>query len=83
VPKQDYYDDPGAPKANSIVVAVTSDPRHVIAHDNGEVRREFSVCFHAKPVGGELRSSSQSREARWISPELVGDLNIDRLCGSA
>ncbi len=108
--KQDYYDDPAAPKANSIVVAVTaavqndrgellliertdnglwalpggaqdigesvvqaaqrevreetglaveitglsgiySDPRHVIAYGDGEVRQEFSLCFHARPVG--------------------------------
>jgi 8-oxo-dGTP pyrophosphatase MutT (NUDIX family) len=31
---------------------IYSDPRHVIAYDNGEVRQEFSLCFHAKPVGG-------------------------------
>ena len=135
MPKRDYYDDPAAPKANSIVVAVTaavrnprgeplliertdnglwalpggaqdfgesvieaarrevreetgidieitglsgiySDPRHVIAYDNGEVRQEFSLCLHAKPVGGELRSSSESRAARWISTKILPDLNI-------
>ena len=60
---------------------IYSDPRHVIAYDNGGVRQEFSFCFHAKPTGGELRSSSQSREARWISPECLQDLNIHP-CGS-
>jgi 8-oxo-dGTP pyrophosphatase MutT (NUDIX family) len=55
---------------------IYSDPRHVIAYDSGEVRQEFSLCFHAKPVGGELRSSSESREACWISPDSVRDLNI-------
>jgi 8-oxo-dGTP pyrophosphatase MutT (NUDIX family) len=133
--KRDYYDDPAAPKANSIVVAVTasvlndrgelllvertdnglwalpggaqdfgesiiqaaqrevreesgidveitglsgiySDPRHVIAYDDGEVRQEFSVCFHATPIGGELRSSSETRQARWVSPNTLQDLNI-------
>jgi hypothetical protein len=48
----------------------------VIAYDDGEVRQEFSLCFHAKPVGGELRSSSESRAARWISTETLPDLNI-------
>ena len=135
MPKRDYYDNPAAPRANSIVVAVTtairntrgellliertdnglwalpgggqdigesvvqaarrevheetgidveitglsgiySDPKHVIAYDDGEVRQEFSLCFHAKPLSGELRSSSESRQARWVSPDSLPDLKI-------
>jgi ADP-ribose pyrophosphatase YjhB (NUDIX family) len=135
VPKRDYYDDPAAPKANSIVVAVTaavrnaqgellliertdnglwalpggaqdigesvvqavqrevyeetgidveitglsgiySDPRHVIAYDDGEVRQEFSLCFHAKSVSGQPRSSSESSQARWVSPDSLKDLKM-------
>src|SRR3954465_12909719 len=30
------------------VVGVYSDPRHVIAYDNGEVRQEFSICFRGR-----------------------------------
>jgi 8-oxo-dGTP pyrophosphatase MutT (NUDIX family) len=55
---------------------IYSDPRHVIAYDDGEVRQEFSLCFHARPVSGELRSSSKTRQARWVSPDLLPDLNI-------
>jgi 8-oxo-dGTP pyrophosphatase MutT (NUDIX family) len=33
VPKRDYYDDPAAPKANSIVVAVTA----AVRNKNGEL----------------------------------------------
>jgi ADP-ribose pyrophosphatase YjhB (NUDIX family) len=135
VPKRDYYNDPAAPEANSIVVAVTaavrnaqgellliertdnslwalpggaqdigesvvqavqrevyeetgidveitglsgiySDPRHVIAYDDGEVRQEFSLCFHAKSVGGQPRSSSESSQARWVSPDSLQDLKM-------
>jgi ADP-ribose pyrophosphatase YjhB (NUDIX family) len=135
VPKRDYYDDAAAPRANSIVVAVTvairnthgellliertenglwalpgggqdigesvvqaarrevheetgiaveitglsgiySGPKHVIAYEDGEVRQEFSLCFRAKPVSGELRSSFESRQARWVSPDSLPDLKI-------
>jgi hypothetical protein len=55
---------------------IYSGPRHVIAYDDGEVRQEFSLCFHAKPVGGTLRPSSESRQARWISPDSLPDLKI-------
>ena len=135
MPKRDYYNDPAAPKANSIVVAVAaavrnaqgellligrtdnglwalpggaqdigesvvqaarrevyeetgidieitglsgiySDPRHVIAYDDGEIRQEFSLCFHAKPIGGEPRSSSETSDARWVSPDSLQNLKI-------
>lgn len=135
VPKKDYYDDPHAPKANSIVPAVTavvlndrgellmiertdnglwaipggaqdlgesiieaakrevreetgieievtrlsgiySDPRHVIAYDDGEVRQEFSLCFHGRPTGGTLRTDSEARQVRWVPVSHLDGLNI-------
>ena len=135
MPKTDYYDDPQAPAANSLVVAVAvvvrdafgrllmiertdnglwaipggaqdigettreaavrevheetgievdvtnivgvySDPRHVIAYDDGEVRQEFSIVFSAAPVGGQLRTSSESRRVHWVEPNQVGNLKI-------
>jgi ADP-ribose pyrophosphatase YjhB (NUDIX family) len=135
MPKRDYYDDPTAPDANSIVVAVTaavrnaqgellmiertdnglwalpggaqdigesvvqaacrevleetgvrveitglsgiySDPRHVIAYEDGEIRQEFSLCFHAMPLSGDPRTSPESREARWVSLKSLPGLNI-------
>lgn len=135
MPKRDYYNDPAAPPANSIVVAVTvivrddagdvlliertdngfwaapggaqdigervvdaavrevreetgldvevtgisgiySDPAHVIAYDDGEVRQEFSICFHARPIGGELRTSSESKRVQWVRPDELSRLNI-------
>lgn len=133
--RRDYYDDPSAPKPNSIVPAVTvvvtdeggrvllihradndrwalpgggmeigetvagtairevqeetgvhievldisgvySDPRHVIAYDDGEVRQQFALCFRARPTGGTLRSSDESREVRWVDPDQLDVLNI-------
>lgn len=136
MPKKDYYNDPAAPAANSIVPAVTaivrnddgqvlliertdnglwalpggaqdlgesivdavtrevleetgirvevtaisgtySDPKHVIAYDDGEVRQEFSLCFHARPLGGALRPSSESRQVHWVEPDHLDSLEID------
>lgn len=135
MPKRDYYNDPNAPTANSLVVAVVavvrdaqgnvlliertdnglwaapggaqdigesvtdaverevyeetglevevtgisgvySDPAHVIAYDDGEVRQEFALCLHAYPAGGELRSSSESRCVHWVNPADVPELNM-------
>jgi 8-oxo-dGTP pyrophosphatase MutT (NUDIX family) len=58
------------------LVGIYSDPRHVIAYDDGEVRQQFSLCFHARPVGGSLSSSSESSEVRWIAPDDLANLDI-------
>ncbi|WP_433787565.1 NUDIX hydrolase [Actinomycetospora sp. CA-101289] len=133
--KTDYYDDPTAPAANSLVVAVAvvvlddqgrilliqrtdnglwalpgggqelgesvsqagvretreetglevevtgivgvySDPRHVIAYDDGEVRQEYSLCLRARATGGELATSDESRRVCWIEPADIDQLDM-------
>ena len=57
------------------LVGIYTNPRHVIRYtSNNEVRQEFSIVFTARPVGGELRPSSESAEPRWISPAAVPSL---------
>jgi ADP-ribose pyrophosphatase YjhB (NUDIX family) len=58
------------------LVGVFSNPEHVIAFDDGEVRQEFSICFRADPLGGELRTSSESKEVDWVEPHRLPNLNI-------
>ncbi|MEW1923820.1 NUDIX domain-containing protein [Streptomyces sp. NPDC088360] len=58
------------------IVGLYTDPQHVIAYDDGEVRQQFSICFHARPVGGSLRTSSESKEVRWVSPADLDALDI-------
>ncbi|MCE6993557.1 NUDIX domain-containing protein [Saccharothrix sp. S26] len=58
------------------LVGLYSNPNHVIAYDDGEVRQEFSICFRAQPIGGELRTSSESKEVHWVEPNRLPDLDI-------
>ena len=53
-----------------------TNPRHVMAYDDGEVRQQFSIAFRAKLAGGEARTSSESREVRWIAPDDLAGLDI-------
>lgn len=58
------------------LVGVFSDPGHVIAFDNGEVRQEFSICFTARPTGGHLRGSDESSEVLWVEPTAIDRLDL-------
>lgn len=133
--RTDYYDDPNAPKVNSVVPAVTAfvqdpagrilmerrtdngrwglpggthqagesitqtvvrevaeetglrvavdrmigiytDPKRVIAFSDGEARQEFSMCFAAHVVGGELTVSSESFAVEWVALDRLDQLDI-------
>ena len=50
------------------IVGIYSDPKHVFSYDDGEVRQEFSLCFAARVVGGELRVSDESTKVAWFEP---------------
>ena len=49
------------------LVGTYTDARHVIAYSDGEVRRQFNVCFRARVVGGALAVSDESHEVRWFA----------------
>ena len=58
------------------VIGLYSDPKHVIAYDDGEIRQEFSICFYAKRIGGDLRKSSESSEVIWVKEKELNTLPI-------
>jgi 8-oxo-dGTP pyrophosphatase MutT (NUDIX family) len=56
------------------LVGIYSDPDHVFAYSDGEVRQEFSVCFACKVLGGEVVKSDESLEVKFWRAE-----DLDRL----
>ncbi len=56
------------------LVGTYTDPRHVIAYTDGEVRRQFNVCFTARIVGGRLALSDEPTELQFVHPDEIGDL---------
>jgi 8-oxo-dGTP pyrophosphatase MutT (NUDIX family) len=72
-------EETGVDVAITGLVGIFTDPRHVILYtSNGEVRQEFSVVFTARPIGGAPTPSSESTQVRWIAPDEVGALTMDR-----
>ncbi|PSM44040.1 NUDIX hydrolase [Streptomyces dioscori] len=58
------------------LVGTYTNPAHVMAYDDGEVRQQFSICFTARIVGGELRTSSESKEVAFVDPSRLDELKI-------
>ncbi|WP_432092657.1 NUDIX domain-containing protein [Streptomyces sp. bgisy100] len=56
------------------LVGTYTDPRHVIAYTDGEVRRQFNVCFTARVLGGDLAISDESTELCFVPPEELDGL---------
>ncbi|MFC8734272.1 NUDIX hydrolase [Luteimicrobium sp. NPDC057192] len=50
------------------LVGTYTNPHHVIAYDDGEVRQQFSLCFTARLLGGEARTSAESKAVAWVTP---------------
>lgn len=73
---REVWEETGIAVAVTGLVGVYSDPQHVIRYDDGEVRQEFSVCFRARPTGGELVFSDESTDVRWVPPETLDTLDM-------
>jgi ADP-ribose pyrophosphatase YjhB (NUDIX family) len=64
------------------LIGVYSDPLHIIAYDDGEVRQQFSICLRARPMGsGTLHTSDESKEVRWVKLGELADLDIHPAIG--
>jgi ADP-ribose pyrophosphatase YjhB (NUDIX family) len=59
------------------LIGTYTDPRHVMAYDDGEVRQQFSLCFEGRWTGGEPREDgTETKAARWVSLHDLDSLNI-------
>lgn len=73
---REVFEETGIQVEVDNIVGLYTDPEHVMAYDDGEVRQQFSICFRAHPVGGSLRTSSESKEVRWVDPADLDSLDI-------
>jgi ADP-ribose pyrophosphatase YjhB (NUDIX family) len=51
------------------LVGIYSDPGHVAAYDDGEVRQEFSICYATRLLGGQIQTSAESSAVRFVSQD--------------
>lgn len=58
------------------IVGIYTNPNHVVALSNGEVRQQFSVCFACRLIGGEMKVSDESTEVNFFTFEEIEHLGM-------
>lgn len=58
------------------ILGIYTDPEHVIAYADGEVRQEFNITFYGRVTGGRIEVSSESTEVRFIQLDELEDLPV-------
>ena len=58
------------------IVGLYTNPRHVIAYDDGEVPQQFSVCFTTRLLGGQISTSSETSEVEFVPLKRLDELEI-------
>ncbi len=74
---REVREETGIEVAPVSLVGVYSDPRSVVAYDDGEVRQQFSICLACRRVGGSVSADSdESLEVRFVDPEEIAALEV-------
>jgi 8-oxo-dGTP pyrophosphatase MutT (NUDIX family) len=58
------------------ILGIFSDPGHVVAYGDGEIRQEYEVIFLARPISGVPRINDEASEVRWVAPIDLRRLDI-------
>ncbi|MGO9351297.1 MAG: NUDIX hydrolase [Mycobacterium sp.] len=58
------------------LIGVYTNPRHVMAYTDGEVRQQFSLCFTTRLLGGDLLADSESTDIAWTPSQDIPSLNM-------
>jgi 8-oxo-dGTP pyrophosphatase MutT (NUDIX family) len=58
------------------LLGIYSDPAHIIAYGDGEVRQEYEVIMLGSPISGEPMASAEASDVQWVDPDNLGQLDM-------
>lgn len=58
------------------ILGIYSDPGHIVAYSDGEIRQEYEVILLARPVSGSPQANDEASDVRWVTPAALRDLDI-------
>jgi 8-oxo-dGTP pyrophosphatase MutT (NUDIX family) len=57
-------------------LGVYSDPRHIVAYTDGEIRQAYEVMLIARPVSGSPAVNDEASDVRWVESADLDALDI-------
>ena len=58
------------------VLGVYSDPGHIVAYTDGEIRQEWELIMLGRPVRGTPTVNDEASDVRWFTTADLGGLDI-------
>lgn len=58
------------------LLGIYSDPAHIVAYSDGEIRQEYEVILLGRPMNGEPTANDEASAAGWFTAEELKDLDI-------
>lgn len=58
------------------LLGIYSDPGHIVAYSDGEIRQEYEVILAGRPVDGEPAANDEASDVGWFTPGELEDLDI-------
>ncbi|SRX94725.1 NUDIX hydrolase [Frankia sp. EAN1pec] [Mycobacterium shimoidei] len=58
------------------LVGVYTNPAHVVAYSDGEVRQQFSLCYTTRITGGQLAIDHESTDLAWVHPSRLDTVKM-------
>jgi 8-oxo-dGTP pyrophosphatase MutT (NUDIX family) len=58
------------------ILGIFSDPGHIVAYGDGEVRQEYEIIFLGSPLSGAPRANDEASEVRWVTAGELRGLDI-------
>ena len=58
------------------LLGIYSDPAHVVAYSDGEVRQEYEIILTGRPVSGVPAPNDEASDAAWFAHEELDHMDI-------
>jgi 8-oxo-dGTP pyrophosphatase MutT (NUDIX family) len=58
------------------ILGIYSDPGHIIAYTDGEIRQEYEVILLGRPVSGTPAVNDEASDVAWIAPHNLAAFDI-------
>jgi 8-oxo-dGTP pyrophosphatase MutT (NUDIX family) len=73
---RETLEETGVTVAITGIVGIYSDPGHVLAYPDGEVRQQFEITLLARPVSGTPRKNDEASDVRWYCADALAELDM-------